>query len=96
MSLTENWPAKLAIIVVIAFIAGGAYYAVKAGEHMKLKQQMDVVLYEKYKNPTEDGRKKAYAELGIEWSRDRELTTEEMKRFIAGWEAEKQKKLGGR
>ena len=93
MSLTDNWPIKLAIVVILAFVGAGAYYAIKAGEHMSLSKQMIPILTEKYRAPTEDAWKKAHAELNIPYTERRRFTTEEMKRYIAKWEADKQQKL---
>ena len=93
MALLDNWPIKLAFVVILAFVAAGAYYAVKAGEHMSLSKQMIPILTEKYRAPTEDAWKKAHAELGIPYTERRRFTTEEMKRYVAKWEADKQQKL---
>src|SRR5687768_7088653 len=83
MALLENWPLKLGILLVVLVIAGGAYVVKGAGEQMALKKQVDNVLHEKYRAPTEDAWKKAHAELNIPYTEGRKMTVEEMKRYLA-------------
>jgi hypothetical protein len=94
MALLDNWPIKLAIIVILAFVGVGAYWGVKAGEHMALSKQMIPILHEKYRAPTEDAWRKAHAELDIPYTEGRRFNTEEMKRYIAKWESDKHQGTG--
>jgi hypothetical protein len=93
--MLENWPMKLAIAVILVFVGWGAYYGYRAGQHMSLSKQMIPILTEKYKAPTEEAWRKAHAELGIEYTEGRRMSTDEMERYVAKWEAEKQARLGG-
>jgi hypothetical protein len=95
VGMLENWPIKLAIVVILGFVAVGAYYGIKAGEHMALSKQMIPILTEKYRAPTEDAWRKAHAELGIEYTEGHRFNTEQLKQYIAKWEAEKQQKQTG-
>ena len=95
MSLFENWPIKLAILAILALVAAGAYYGLQAGEYMALSKQMIPILTEKYRAPTEDAWRKAHAELGIEYTEGHRFNTEQMKQYVAKWEAEKQQKATG-
>jgi hypothetical protein len=82
MAILDNWPLKLGILLVVLVIAGGAYVVKGAGEKMALQNQVENVLFEKYRAPTEDAWKRAHAELNIPYTEGRRMTVEEMRRYL--------------